>query len=65
MMWFEKALKSLGIVMALTYVITGAVVLFQLTSILSIPEPLLTPVGLGLLTYGLFRSYRLYQKYYR
>jgi hypothetical protein len=64
-MRFENVLRALGIVMALAYVAVGAAVLFQPEAYFSIPKPLVLPVGIALLCYGLFRSYRLYIKYFK
>lgn len=61
----EAVLKYLGLVMALIYVIAGVTVLFQPQKLFNIPKAYVLPIGIALLGYGLFRSYRLYQKYFK
>lgn len=62
---FAKILKYVGVGMALIYVVVGIVVLSGSEKFFQIPKPYITPIGLALLGYGLFRGYRLYTKYNR
>jgi hypothetical protein len=61
----DTFLKYLGILMALTYIAAGLAVLLNGSTTLSIPRPFIMPVGTALLAYGLYRSYRLYLKYFK
>lgn len=61
----DTFLKYLGILMALTYIAAGLTVLLNGSVILSMPKPFIVPVGTALLAYGVYRSYRLYHKYFK
>ena len=61
----DVMLKYLGLVMALIYIVAGVTVLFQPAKLFNIPKPYVLPIGIALLGYGVFRSYRLYQKYFK
>jgi hypothetical protein len=61
---FEAILKYLGIAMALTYLTTGLLVLCS-SETAYVSKFYAAPVGLGLIGYGIFRSYRLFQKYFK
>jgi hypothetical protein len=62
---FDIVLKYLGILMAAVYVSAGLAVLFRSHELFSIPKPYILPLGIGLTGYGIFRGYRLYQKYFK
>ena len=62
---FEVVMKYLGILMAFIYVTAGITVLFKSQELFSVPKPYIVPLGIGLMSYGIFRAYRLYQKYFR
>lgn len=62
---FEIVMKYIGILMALIYVATGIMVLHRSRELFNIPRPYIVPLGIGLMSYGLFRGYRLYQKYFK
>jgi hypothetical protein len=62
---FEIVMKYLGILMALIYVTAGVTVLYRSRELFNIPQPYIVPLGIGLMSYGLFRGYRLYQKYFK
>jgi hypothetical protein len=62
---FEIVMKYLGILMALIYVITGITVVYRSRELFNIPQPYVVPMGIGLISYGLFRGYRLYNKYFK
>jgi hypothetical protein len=61
----EAILKYLGLGMALIYIVAGVTILFRPQKLFNIPEAYVVPIGIALLGYGLFRSYRLYQKYHK
>ena len=62
---FDLVMKYLGILMATVYVTAGITVLFRSHELFNIPKPYIVPLGIGLTTYGIFRGYRLYQKYFK
>lgn len=62
---FDVAMKYLGIVMAIVYVITGVVVLLKPRDLLNIPDEYSIPLGCVMIAYGLYRGYRNYQKYFQ
>lgn len=62
---FDIVMKYLGILMATIYVTAGITILFRPHELFNIPKPYIAPLGLGLTGYGLFRGYRLYQKYFK
>lgn len=62
---FEIVMKYLGILMALIYVATGITVVYRSRELFNIPQPYVVPLGIGLISYGLFRGYRLYNKYFK
>jgi hypothetical protein len=61
----SAALKYLGISMAIIYVTTGVAVIVSSRNLSAIPKPYVVPLGMGLMAYGIFRGYRLYQKYFK
>ena len=62
---FEIVMKYMGILMALIYVTTGITVLYRSRELFNIPQPYIVPLGIGLTSYGFFRGYRLYEKYFK
>ena len=62
---FEIVMKYLGILMALIYVATGITVVYRSRELFNIPQPYVVPLGIGMISYGLFRGYRLYNKYFK
>ena len=62
---FEIVMKYLGILMSWIYVTAGITVLIRSRELFNIPQPYIVPLGFGLMSYGLFRGYRLYQKYFK
>ena len=61
---FDLAMKYLGILMAAVYVGAGITVLIRSRELANIPRPYILPLGIALTAYGIFRGYRLYQKYF-
>ena len=62
---FANVMKYFGIVMALLYVVAGVSMLVQSDRLFDIPRNYAIALGIGLIGYGLFRGYRLYQKYFQ
>jgi hypothetical protein len=62
---FEVVMKYLGLLMSSIYVATGMMVLFRSRELFNIPQPFIIPLGIGLMSYGIFRGYRLSQKYFK
>jgi hypothetical protein len=62
---FDLVMKYLGVTMATVYVTAGITVIFRSHELFNIPKPYIVPLGIGLTTYGIFRGYRLYQKYFK
>lgn len=62
---FEVVMKYLGILMAFIYVTAGVTVMLRSRELFNIPQPYIVPIGIGLMSYGIFRGYRLYQKYFK
>jgi hypothetical protein len=62
---FEIAMKYLGILMALIYVTAGMTILLRPQDVFNLSKPYSMLLGIGLMTYGLFRGYRLYHKYFK
>ncbi len=62
---FDLVMKYLGILMATVYVAAGMTILLRSNELANIPRPYIIPLGLALTGYGIFRGYRLYQKYFR
>jgi hypothetical protein len=62
---FEVVMKYLGVFMALVYVIAGVTILVRSRTLTNIPQPFVYPLGVALMSYGFFRGYRLYQKYFK
>jgi hypothetical protein len=64
-MTMETIMKYLGMVMAVLYLIIGIVVLQNDSRLFRLPESYSLIFGIVLILYGLFRGYRIYQRYYR
>jgi hypothetical protein len=62
---FEVVMKYLGLLMAFIYLTVGVTVMLGSRELLNMPEPYIVLLGLGLISYGVFRGYRLYVKYFR
>ena len=62
---FDIVMKYLGILMAIVYVTAGITVLYRSNQVSGIPGPYVVPLGIGLMAYGIFRAYRLYQRYFK
>ncbi|MBS1559382.1 MAG: hypothetical protein JST69_11725 [Bacteroidetes bacterium] len=59
----DSFVKYFAVFMCLIYILVGAGLIwgngmFEVTSVYSVP------IGLTLIIYGLFRAYRIYQKYF-
>ena len=62
---FDIVMKYVGILMATIYVVAGLTVLLWSREFFNIPKPYVVPLGIALTAYGIFRGYRLYQKYFK
>jgi hypothetical protein len=62
---FEVVMKYLGCLMAFIYVTAGVTLMLRSRELFSIPEPYILLLGLGLISYGVFRGHKLYVKYFR
>jgi hypothetical protein len=60
----QHVMKYFGFLMAALYVVMGVVVVWRSDEIFNIPDKYAIPLGSLLVLYGLFRLYRLYQKYF-
>lgn len=61
---WANVLKYMGFLMALLYVATGVAVAWKSEELFNIPGKYALPIGGVLIGYGIFRFYRLYQKYF-
>lgn len=61
----ETVMKYLGILMAVVYLALGLMVLEGTNRLFNLPRTYALIFGIMLVGYGLFRSYRIYQKYFR
>jgi hypothetical protein len=61
---FDVAMKYIGLLMASIYVAVGIAVL-RSSELFNIPKQFILPLGLALILYGIFRGFRIYQKYFR
>ena len=61
---FESIMKYFGVAMALIYVGVGFLLL-KANDSFNIPNQYAIPLGIVLIGYGVFRGYRLYQKYFQ
>ena len=65
MTMFDVVMKYVGILMASIYVAAGIMVLLKSRELFNVPQPYITTLGIALTVYGIFRGFRLYQKYFR
>ncbi|MBS1950966.1 MAG: hypothetical protein JST37_08185 [Bacteroidetes bacterium] len=59
----NSSIKYFAVLMSLLYILIGAMLVWGKEK-LSISSTYSLPIGLTLIIYGLFRSYRIYQKYF-
>jgi hypothetical protein len=62
---FDVVMKYAGILMSSIYVLAGIAVLSRSRELFNLPQQYVVPLGLALILYGVFRGFRLYQKYFR
>ena len=62
---FESVLKYFGVLLSLVYVMVGLAMVFRGEELFGISPLWALPLGSMLMVYGVFRAYRLYQKYFR
>lgn len=61
----ETAMKYMGILMAVLYLVLGVIVLEGTNRLFNLPRNYALIFGIMLIGYGVFRGYRIYQKYFR
>ena len=62
---FDVVMKYVGILMASIYVLAGVAVISRSRELFHLPQQYVVPLGLALIVYGIFRGFRIYQKYFR
>jgi len=62
---FDVVMKYVGLLMASIYVLAGIAVLSRSRELFNIPQQYIVPLGIALMSYGIFRGFKLYQKYFR
>ncbi len=61
----QNLMRYLGFLMSLVYVFVGSAVVWRSEELFNIPGKYALPLGGLLIGYGVFRAYRLYQKYFQ
>jgi hypothetical protein len=61
----EAVVKYLGMFMALAYIGIGAMFIARAEAVFNVPGQYATPLGIMLIVYGLFRGYKVYQRYFQ
>jgi hypothetical protein len=56
--------KCFGILMVVLYFIIGTTIIFRAPEMRNIPQHYAIIFGILLILYGIFRAYKLYQKYF-
>lgn len=62
---FSMIMKYIEIGMAIVYIIVGALVIWRSAELFKISNQYSLPLGSMLMVYGVFRFYRIYQKYFK
>jgi hypothetical protein len=62
---FSMIMKCIEMIMSIVYVTVGALVIWRAVELFHIPNQYSLPLGSMLIAYGLFRTYRVYQKYFK
>ena len=60
----ESFVRYFGAIMALIYVVAGIFLLLKANVLFNMPRNYSMPLGIILTLYGMFRSYRVYKKYF-
>ncbi len=60
-----RTVQYLSILMVILYISIGVAVVDGYNTLFHIPEKYSLPMGIVLIGYGIFRAYKVYQKYYR
>lgn len=61
----EMVVKYLAVIMALAYVVIGALLIARSGSMVNITGKYTVPLGVILIGYGIFRCYKTYQRYFQ
>ncbi len=62
---FSMIMRYIEIGMAIVYIIVGALVIWRSAELFNISNQYALPLGSMLMVYGVFRVYRIYQKYFK
>ena len=62
---FGAIMKGAEMIMSVVYVAVGVLVVWRAVDLFHIPNQYSMPLGSMLIAYGLFRTYRVYQKYFK
>ncbi|HEY9005312.1 hypothetical protein [Ohtaekwangia sp.] len=60
----DMVIKYFGLIMAVAYIGIGAAVITR-PDIINIHGPYALPLGILLIAYGLFRAFKVYQRYFQ
>jgi hypothetical protein len=60
-----SVMKYFAMAMAIVYLIGGLTLIFQVGNLVDMPDAYRIPLGVCLMLYGAFRSYRVYGKYFK
>ena len=61
----SAVMKYIEIIMAIAYIIVGALVLLRFVALFHASNKYALPLGSMLIAYGFFRTYRVYLKYFK
>jgi hypothetical protein len=61
----EAVVKYLGAIMALAYIGIGAMFIARSETVFHVPGEYAVPLGILLIAYGLFRGYKVYQRFFQ
>ncbi|HLZ16060.1 MAG TPA: hypothetical protein VKQ08_03435 [Cyclobacteriaceae bacterium] len=60
----DSVIKYFAAFMCLAYVLLGAAMIWGSKEVFNVPNKYSLPMGSILMAYGVFRGYRIYQKYF-
>ncbi len=61
----EMVVKYFGMIMALAYIGIGGLIIARSDEMFNITGKYAVPLGIVLIVYGIFRSYKIYQRYFQ
>jgi len=62
---FSVLMKYLEMVMSIVYITVGVLVIWRSVELFHISSQYSLPLGSMLIAYGIFRTYRVYQKHFK